>query len=124
MFAAAGSRTRDPRSPARGESGPLARISTSASPISARASPHIRRMSGLAIMLGDALLRQARTTGNAGLAIEAERSLKRALDGDVANYDANRLLAAVYLSQHRFRTPSRSPKRTATRGPTIRSTTG
>ncbi|MEP7305957.1 MAG: tetratricopeptide repeat protein [Acidobacteriota bacterium] len=58
---------------------------------------------GLAIMLADALLRQARTTGNAGLAIEAERSLKRALDGDVANYDANRLLAAVYLSQHRFR---------------------
>jgi len=58
---------------------------------------------GLAIMLSDALLRQARTTGNAGLAIEAERSLKRALDGDVANYDANRLLAAVYLSQHRFR---------------------
>ena len=58
---------------------------------------------GLAIMLSDALLRQARTTGNAGLAIEAERSLKRALDGDVANYDANRLLGAVYLSQHRFR---------------------
>jgi tetratricopeptide (TPR) repeat protein len=58
---------------------------------------------GLAIMLGDALLRQARTTGNAGLAIDAERLLKRTLDGDVANYDANRLLAAVYLSQHRFR---------------------
>jgi tetratricopeptide (TPR) repeat protein len=58
---------------------------------------------GQAIMLADVLLRQARTTGNAGLAIEAERALKRALDGDVANYDANRLLAEVYLSQHRFR---------------------
>ena len=58
---------------------------------------------GVAIMLGDALLRQARTTGNAGLAIEAERSLKGALDGDVANYDANRVFGAVYLSQHRFR---------------------
>lgn len=58
---------------------------------------------GLAIMLGDALLRQARTTGNSGLAIEAEHTLKKALDGDVANYDANRMLAAVYLSQHRFR---------------------
>jgi len=58
---------------------------------------------GVAIMLGDALLRQARTTGNAGLAIEAEQALQRALDGEVANYDANRVLAAVYLSQHRFR---------------------
>jgi len=58
---------------------------------------------GLAIMLGDVLLRQARTTGNAGLAIEAERALKRAMDGDVASYDANRLLASLYLSQHRFR---------------------
>jgi tetratricopeptide (TPR) repeat protein len=58
---------------------------------------------GLAIMLGDALLRQARITGNGGLAIEAEGALKRALDGDVANYDANRVLAAIYLSQHRFR---------------------
>ena len=58
---------------------------------------------GLAIMLGDVLLRQARITGNAGLAIEAEHALKRALDGDVASYDANRLLASLYLSQHRFR---------------------
>jgi tetratricopeptide (TPR) repeat protein len=58
---------------------------------------------GLAIMLSDALLRQARTTGNAGLTIEAERALEKALDGDVANYDANGLLAAIYLSEHRFR---------------------
>ena len=58
---------------------------------------------GLAVMLADALLRQTRVTGNAGLAIEAERSLKRALDGDAANYDGNRMLAAIYLSQHRFR---------------------
>ena len=58
---------------------------------------------GVAIMLGDTLLRQARTTGNAGLAIEAERAMMTALEGDVANYDANRLLATIYLSQHRFR---------------------
>src|SRR5437660_790654 len=51
---------------------------------------------GQAMMLADTLLRQARTTGNAGLALEAERALKRALDDDVANYDANRVLAAVY----------------------------
>jgi tetratricopeptide (TPR) repeat protein len=58
---------------------------------------------GAAVMLADALMRQTRVTGNAGLAIEAEQALKRSLDGDVANYDANRMLATVYLSQHRFR---------------------
>jgi len=84
-------------------------LATSREHLDARVSDLRTRLSahpqdvGQAIMLSDALLRQARTTGNAGLAIEAERSLKRALDGDVANYDANRLLGAVYLSQHRFR---------------------
>ena len=58
---------------------------------------------GVAVMLADALIRQTRVTGNAGLAIEAEQTLERSLDGDSANYDANRMLAAVYLSQHRFR---------------------
>jgi len=58
---------------------------------------------GLAVMLADALMRQTRVTGNAGLAIEAEQSVKRALDGDAANYDGSRMLAAIYLSQHRFR---------------------
>jgi tetratricopeptide (TPR) repeat protein len=84
-------------------------IGTSRESLDARVADLRTRLSahpqdvGLAIMLSDALLRQARTTGNAGLAVEAERSLKRALDGEVANYDANRLLATVYLSQHRFR---------------------
>jgi tetratricopeptide (TPR) repeat protein len=58
---------------------------------------------GLAISLADALVRQTRVNGNAGLAIEAERILKRALDGDPGNYSANRILATLYLSQHRFR---------------------
>jgi tetratricopeptide (TPR) repeat protein len=58
---------------------------------------------GLAIGLADALVRQARVNGNAGLAIEAERILKRALDGDTGNYSANQILAMLYLSQHRFR---------------------
>lgn len=58
---------------------------------------------GLAITLADAFMRQARTTGNPGLAVEAERAVKTALDGDVANYDANRVLATIDLSQHRFR---------------------
>ena len=58
---------------------------------------------GAAVTLADALLRQSRVAGNAGLAIEGEQALKRALHGDRSNYDANRTLSALYLSQHRFR---------------------
>ena len=58
---------------------------------------------GAAVMLADALVRQTRITGNAGLAIEAEGVLKRALANDVSNYDANRALGSLLLSQHRFR---------------------
>jgi tetratricopeptide (TPR) repeat protein len=58
---------------------------------------------GAAVMLADALMRQTRVTGNAGLAVEAEEALRRSLDGDVASYDGNRMLATVYLSQHRFK---------------------
>jgi tetratricopeptide (TPR) repeat protein len=54
-------------------------------------------------MLADALVRETRITGNAGLAIEAEAALERALVGDPANYDANRALGSLLLSQHRFR---------------------
>lgn len=56
-----------------------------------------------AVMLADALVRQTRITGNTGLAIEAEGALKRALVNDPANYDANRELGSLLLSQHRFR---------------------
>ncbi len=58
---------------------------------------------GAAVMLADALVRQTRVTGNSGLAIEAEAALKRALTEDPANYDANRQLGSLLLSQHRFR---------------------
>lgn len=58
---------------------------------------------GAAVMLADALVRQTRITGNAGLAIEAEGVLKRALANDLSNYDANRALGSLLLSQHRFR---------------------
>ena len=58
---------------------------------------------GAAVMLADALVRQTRITGNTGLAIEAEGVLKRALANDVSNYDANRALGSLLLSQHRFR---------------------
>ena len=58
---------------------------------------------GAAVMLADALVRQTRITGNTGLAREAEAALKRALADDPANYDANRELGTLLLSQHRFR---------------------
>ena len=57
---------------------------------------------GAALALADALLRQTRVSGNAGLAVRAEQVLKTALAEDPADYDANRMLAALYLSQHRF----------------------
>jgi tetratricopeptide (TPR) repeat protein len=58
---------------------------------------------GARVALADALLRQTRVTGNASLAMRAEKTLTALLHDDPANYDANRLLGALYLSQHRFR---------------------
>ncbi|MFN8058423.1 MAG: hypothetical protein U0Q12_04610 [Vicinamibacterales bacterium] len=58
---------------------------------------------GSAVLLGDALMRQARVTGNVGLTARAEEALKVALKVDPANYEAQRMLSTVYLSQHRFR---------------------
>jgi tetratricopeptide (TPR) repeat protein len=55
-----------------------------------------------AVTLADALLRQTRVSGNAGLAREAERVLLDVLTRDRDRYDARRMLAATYLSQHRF----------------------
>jgi tetratricopeptide (TPR) repeat protein len=59
--------------------------------------------SGAAVLLADALVRQTRVTGHASLAQRAEQVLARVLRDDPANYDANRMLATVYLSEHRFR---------------------
>jgi tetratricopeptide (TPR) repeat protein len=58
---------------------------------------------GAALLLADALLRQTRVLGNPGLAVKAEQVVTRVLRDDPANYDANRMLGALYLSQHRFR---------------------
>jgi tetratricopeptide (TPR) repeat protein len=55
-----------------------------------------------AARLADALLRQARTTHNPGLAIQAERALRGALASS-PSYEAQRMLGAVLASQHRFR---------------------
>jgi tetratricopeptide (TPR) repeat protein len=56
-----------------------------------------------AVALADALLRQTRVEGSGALAVEAERVLVAALARHPDRYDARRMLATVYLSQHRFR---------------------
>lgn len=68
-----------------------------------------------AVMLADALLRQTRVSGNAGLAKEAERVLLAVLERDRERYDARRMLAATYLSQHRFSEALREAERCRTR---------
>jgi tetratricopeptide (TPR) repeat protein len=55
-----------------------------------------------AVGLADALMRAARVQSDASLPLEAERALKATLQHG-ADYAAQRMLAAVYLSQHRFR---------------------
>jgi tetratricopeptide (TPR) repeat protein len=56
-----------------------------------------------AVLLGDALLREARATNDPRPASRASEVLKAVLKEDPAQYDALRLLGAVQLSQHRFR---------------------
>lgn len=58
---------------------------------------------GAAVLLADALLRQARVTGNVGLAFRAQQVLEPVLKKEPAHYGATQMLGAVYLSQHRFR---------------------
>src|SRR3989442_13754289 len=58
---------------------------------------------GAAMLLADALLRQTRVVGNPGLGARAAQVLTQVLRVDPSNYDANRMLGALYLSQHRFR---------------------
>ncbi|MBI3493136.1 MAG: hypothetical protein HY047_15355 [Acidobacteria bacterium] len=64
-----------------------------------------------AVTLADALLRETRVTGNAGLAMRAESALTTVLESEPVDYDARRMLAAVYLSQHRFRDAIREAER-------------
>src|ERR1051326_4427948 len=74
--------------------------------------------SASAVSLADALLRQARVTGSAGLALQAEAALKGVLRDEPSDYDARRMLAAVYLSEHRFRDAVREAERTSAERPT------
>jgi tetratricopeptide (TPR) repeat protein len=57
---------------------------------------------GAAVLLADALIRQTRVTGNAGLTLRADKVLQTALREDPGNYEALRMQGSLYLSQHRF----------------------
>src|ERR1041385_205634 len=56
-----------------------------------------------AVLLADALLRQARATTDVRPANRASTVLKAVLNEDPVQYDALRMLGAIDLSQHRFR---------------------
>lgn len=60
------------------------------------------RDQGAAVLLADALLRQARVTDDARMTSRAGETLKSVLKDTPGHYDALRMLGAVYLSQHRF----------------------
>ena len=55
-----------------------------------------------ALLLADALLRQARVTGDGRLPARAGSLLTSVLKDTPGHYEALRMLAAVHLSQHRF----------------------
>ena len=58
---------------------------------------------GAAVLLADALLRQARATNDGRPAGRASEVLNAALKEHPGQYDALRMLGAIYLSQHHFR---------------------
>ena len=58
---------------------------------------------GAAVLLSDALLRQARATNDARPANRASDVLKAVLKDEPGQYDALRMLGAIDLSQHQFR---------------------
>lgn len=55
-----------------------------------------------AVLLADALMRAARVHSDATLPLEAERALRSTLQHRPDDYAALRMLAVVFLSQHRF----------------------
>jgi tetratricopeptide (TPR) repeat protein len=56
-----------------------------------------------AILLAESLMRQARVTGNAGLVEDAASALRVVTANNPSDYEAQRMLATVLLSQHKFR---------------------
>jgi tetratricopeptide (TPR) repeat protein len=64
-----------------------------------------------AVTLAQALLRQARVKSDGALAVRAQQVLETAIRQNPDLYEAQRLLGAVYLSQHRFRQAIASAER-------------
>ena len=58
---------------------------------------------GAAVHLADALIRQSRVTGNAGLTVRAAQVLQMAANEAPGNYDVLHMQGALYLSQHKFK---------------------
>src|SRR5438067_10120906 len=81
---------------------------TSADGLRQRVSDMERRLqarpqdAGAAVLLADALLRQARATTDGRPANRAAQVLTSVLKATPSQYDALRMLGAIYLSQHRF----------------------
>ena len=87
-----------PGAPATSTSGLLQRIDEMEARL--RAQPDD---TGAAVLLADALLRQARATNDGRPAGRASELLNAALKEHPGQYDVLRMLGAIYLSQHRFR---------------------
>jgi tetratricopeptide (TPR) repeat protein len=87
-----------PGAPATSTSGLLQRIDDMEARL--RAQPDD---TGAAVLLADALLRQARATNDGRPAGRASEVLNAALKEHPGQYDVLRMLGAIYLSQHRFR---------------------
>jgi len=76
------------------------------------------RDAAAALLLADALLRQARASNDGRPANRAAAVLRTVLTDDPGQYDALRLLGAVYLSQHRFRDALETGRRARAARPT------
>ena len=72
---------------------------------------------GASVALATVLLRLARVDANAALAQEAESVVRTALIRDPGDYQTQRMLATVSLSQHRFQDAIAEASRTRDRNP-------
>jgi tetratricopeptide (TPR) repeat protein len=63
------------------------------------------------VRLADALIRLQRVNNDGAAAVRAESHLRKFLDREPGHYDAQRMLAAVLLSQHRFAEAVRAAQR-------------
>ncbi len=70
-----------------------------------------------AVRLADALMRLARVSSDGGLVGRAEAAIRGALDQHPADYQAQQMLAMLYLSEHKFRQAADAAQRIRTTRP-------